>query len=326
MFPITETLHLIKTGKNVIINFILNLSMKKISYGISIKKRRVRNGLFSIIPVILILLVIRVYPTIAAVYRSFTNWDGLYRNDWVGLKNYIDIFTNSPFWVLFRNNMVLLLSVPLQVFIGLVVAVLLYEEVVGWKFFRVIVYIPQIISAVTIGFLFRIAFGFEGPINIVLTKIGLGFLAIEWLANSSSALFVIVFCLTWFSIGWQAIVILGGMSRIAPSVFEAARLDGANFWQRTFKIVVPMISRTIEYGVIMSMVWTFTSIFAFIYAITNGGPGYETTTIDYMIYLKFYAASSNFGFASGLAVILLIIISVLTIIEMRFTNKFSGWE
>ncbi|MCL4377784.1 MAG: sugar ABC transporter permease [Actinobacteria bacterium] len=300
--------------------------MKKTLKNNNIRRTKALQGILSILPVVLILLFIRIYPTLTAIYRSFTNWDGLYRSDWVGLTNYINIFTNSPFWLLLRNNMALLISVPLQIIIGLLVAVLLYEEVLGWRFFRVIVYIPQVISAVTIGFLFRIAFGLDGPLNLVLRKIGLNFLAIEWFGNSASALFVLVFVLTWCSIGWQAIVILGGMSKIPPSVFEAAKLDGANFWQRTFKIVVPMISRTIEYSVIMSMVWTFTSVFAFIYVITNGGPGYETSTIDYMIYLKFYQSSSNFGFASGLAVILLIIISILTILEMRFSNRVSVWE
>jgi multiple sugar transport system permease protein len=284
------------------------------------------QGILSILPVIFILLVMRLYPILAAIYRSFTNWNGLYRNDWVGFKNYVDIFTNSPFWTLLRNSLVLLTSVPLQIIIGLLIAALLYEEVIGWRFFRAIIYLPQIISAVTIGYLFKVAFSLDGPLNILLRKADLGFLAIEWLGNSATALGVLVFCLTWFSIGWQAIVILGGMSKISPDVFEAAKMDGADFWQRTFYVVLPMISRTIEYCLIMSMVWTLTSIFAFIFAITNGGPGYETSTIDYMIYIKFYQASANYGFATALAVILLIIILVFTIAEMRFTNKVSEWE
>jgi len=290
------------------------------------RRMKAVQGVLSVVPTIVILIFIRFYPIGEAIYRSFTNWNGLYRNDWVGLKNYVDIFTNSPFWTLLRNNFVLLISVPLQILIGLFVAVLLYEEVSGWRFFRAIVYVPQIISAVIIGYLFRIAFGLDGPINMVLRNLGANFLAIEWLGNSATALFVLVFCLTWFSIGWQAIIILGGMTKISPSVLESAHLDGANFWQRTFLVIVPMISRTIEYGAIMSIVWTFTGIFAFIYSITYGGPGYETSTIDYMIYTKFYQASANYGFATGLAVILLIIILVLTFAEMSFTNKVSEWE
>lgn len=303
----------------------MNIPIKR-NFHLSWRRTKSIQGILSVIPVLFIMIFIRFYPILAAIYRSFTDWDGLYRNNWVGLKNYIDIFTNSPFWTLLRNNAVLLISVPLQIILGLFVAVLLYEEVAGWQFFRTIVYVPQIISAVIIGYLFRIAFGLDGPINMVLHKLSLDFLAIEWLGNSASALFVLVLCLTWFSIGWQAIVILGGMSKISPDVIEAATVDGANFWQRTFHVIVPMISRTLEYGVIMSMVWTFTGIFAFIYSITYGGPGYETSTIDYMIYTKFYQASANYGFACGLAVILLIIILILTIAEMRFTNKVSEWE
>ena len=290
------------------------------------RKIKISEGVLSILPVIIILIFIRFYPMVMAIYRSFTNWDGMYRSDWIGLKNYIVIFTDSPFWMLFRNSLVLLLSVPLQLFVGLFVAVLLYEEVKGWRFFRSIIYFPQIIAAITIGYLFRVAFSLDGPINVVLRDFGLNFLAVEWLGNTGTALFVLVFCLTWFAIGWQAIVILGGMSKISPEVFEAAKMDGANYWQRTFYVVIPMISRTIEYAVIMSMVWTLTSIFAFIYAITAGGPGYETSTIDYMIYTKFYQSGRPYGYASALSVILLLIILTITVVEMRVTNKASEWE
>lgn len=298
----------------------------KLPWNTNFRKVKAWQGVLSILPVVIIMVFIRFYPIAEAIYRSFTNWDGLYKNDWVGFQNYIQIFTNSPFWTLLRNSFVLLISVPLQIILGLLVAVLLYEEVAGWKFFRAIVYVPQIISAVIIGYLFRIAFGLDGPINVVFRKIGLQFLSIEWLGNSTTALMVLVLCLTWFSIGWQAIVILAGMTRIPPSIIESASLDGANFWQRTFLVIVPMIARTIEYGAIMAIVWTFTGTFAFIYSITYGGPGYETSTIDYMIYTKFYQASANFGFATGLAVILLIIILILTFAEMFYTNRISNWE
>ena len=290
------------------------------------RRFRLSEGILSILPVLVLLVFMRFYPMLAAIYRSFTNWDGLYRSDWIGLTNYVQIFVNSPFWKLLRNSLVLLTTVPLQVMIGLFVAVLLYEEVRGWRFFRTIIYLPQIISAVTIGYLFRVAFSLDGPVNLTLRRIGLELLAGEWLGNTGTALFVLVFCLTWFSIGWQAIVILGGMSKISPEVFEAARMDGASYWQRTFYVVIPMISRTLEYAVIMSMVWTLTSVFAFIYSITAGGPGYETSTLDYMIYRKFYQAGAPYGSASAFAVILLAIILIFTVIEMRVANKASEWE
>jgi multiple sugar transport system permease protein len=292
-----------------------------------LRKRR-REIFLSLLPVILILAVFRVYPIATALWRSFTNWDGLYRSDWIGLRNYARFVTDGSFWMIIRNTLFLLINVPLQVFIGLVVALLLYERVAGWRFYRSVIYIPQIISAVIIGFLFKIFFGYNGPINVVLKAIGLESLAIEWFGNSYTALAVIVFAIVWFSIGWQAIVLLGGMSAIPPSVFEAAVIDGANYWQRAFKIVIPMLVRVLEFAVIASMVWTLTQLFPFLYAMTRGGPGYETATLDYMIYMKSFGLGfgSDFGLASAIAVMLLVLVLGLTMIEMRVANRADDWS
>ena len=289
-----------------------------------IKRREI---LLSLLPIVVILLIFRVYPIALALGRSFTNWDGLYRHDWVGIANYINFVKSGQFWTVFRNTLILLVNVPLQVFIGIVVALLLYEKVAGWRIYRAVVYTPQIISAVIIGFLFKIFFGYEGPFNAVLKAVGLGGLAIEWFGTNVTALGVIVFSIVWFSIGWQAIVILGGLSAIPPSVFEAAIIDGARYWQRAFRIVIPMLVRVIEFAVIASGVWTLTQLFPFLFAMTKGGPGYETSTLDYMIYLKSFGIgfSSDYGTASAIAVMLLVLVLALTLIEMRLANRADDW-
>lgn len=291
-------------------------------------RRRRLEIFFSLLPVLIILVVFRVYPIATALAKSFTNWDGLYRSDWIGLGNYVRFVTGGSFWMILRNTLFLLLNVPLQVFIGLVVALLLYERVPGWRFYRSVIYIPQIISAVIIGFLFKIFFGYEGPVNTILKAVGLGAIAIEWFGNSYTALSVIVFSIVWFSIGWQAIVLLGGMSAIPPSVFEAAVIDGAGYWQRAFKIVIPMLVRVLEFSVIASMVWTLTQLFPFLHAMTRGGPGYETATLDYMIYMKSFGLGfgNDFGLASAIAVMLLVFVLVLTLIEMRVANRADDWS
>lgn len=292
-----------------------------------LRKKR-REIILSLLPVVLILVVFRGYPIVTALVKSFTNWDGLYRSDWIGLGNYIRFVTDGSFWMIMRNTLFLLLNVPLQVFIGLVVALLLYERVFCWRFFRSVIYIPQIISAVIIGFLFKIFFGYEGPVNAMLKAIGLGAIAIEWFGNSYTALAVIVFSIVWFSVGWQAIVLLGGMSAIPPSVFEAAVIDGAGYWQRAFKIVIPMLVRVLEFAIIASLVWTLTQLFPFLHAMTRGGPGYETATLDYMIYMKSFGLgfSSQFGLASAISVMLLLLVLGLTLIEMRVANRADDWS
>ncbi len=299
--------------------------------GSSISTRRAsirrREILLSLLPIAVILLVFRVYPIVTALAKSFTNWDGLYRSDWVGLRNYVNFVTDGPFWMILRNTLILLLNVPLQVFIGIIVALLLYEQVPGWRIYRAVVYTPQIISAVIIGFLFKVFFGLDGPFNALLHAVGLGSFAIEWFGNSYTALGVIVFSIVWFSIGWQAIVILGGLSAIPPSVFEAAIIDGASYWQRAFRIVIPMLVRVLEFSVIASGVWTLTQLFPFLFSMTKGGPGYETSTLDYMIYLKSFGMGfgQDYGTATAVSVMLLALVLALTMIEMKLANRADDW-
>lgn len=284
-----------------------------------IKKAKI--AYLCILPAILFLILVRAVPIVSVFMKSFTNWDGLYKNDFVGLKNYKQLFQSGMFINLFKNNMYLLLSVPLQVIIGLVVAVLLYEHIPGWQVYRAIFYVPQIISLVILGYLFKTMFGLEGPVNQLLTNIGLGSAACDWLLNRETALPVMVFCITWYSIGWQTIVILGGMASIDTSVFEASRLDGASFWDRTFKIILPMIVSVISYCIVMAVIWTLTNMFALIYSMTGGGPGYETMTLDYFIYDKAFEGGNQLGYACAVSVILLLVVLIITAVELKVSNK-----
>lgn len=294
------------------------------SNAISQKKENFQ-GWMSIIPVILIILAIRGYPMVVGILKSFTNWDGLFRSDFVGLDNYKSILGDLQFWTLLKNNVVLLSYLPIQLLIGLIVAVLLYEEIPGWKFFRSCYYLPQVLSSLSVGYLFVIVFGYNGPLNIIFRAIGLEGLAIDWLGSASTGLMVIITCMVWINIGWQGMLFLGGMSNIQPTIYEAARIDGAGYWTKLFKITLPLLVRTVEYSCVVSVLWTFTALFPLIFSITKGGPGYETTTVDYMIYLKAFKGGSEFGYASALAVILLIIVMAFTVIEMKVSNKSDDW-
>jgi multiple sugar transport system permease protein len=301
--------------------------VKDASIGNRRARIRRREIILSLLPIVAVLAVFRVYPIVVALAKSFTNWNGLYRSDFVGFRNYIDFVQDGPFWMILRNTLILLINVPLQVLLGIIIALLLYEQVPGWRVYRAVIYTPQIISAVIIGFLFKIFFSLEGPFNTVLNAVGLHGLAIEWFGNSYTALAVLVFSIVWFSIGWQSIVILGGLSAIPPSVFEAAIIDGANYWQRAFHVVIPMLVRVLEFAVIASGVWTLTQLFPFLFAMTKGGPGYETSTLDYMIYLKSFGMgfSTDYGTAMAVAVMLLVLVLALTVIEMRLADRADDW-
>ena len=289
-------------------------------------RRENMSGFLSVLPALAVILLIRGYPLGMSVIKSFSNWDGITKNSFVGLKNYINILSNDQFWYLLKNNIVLLLFIPIQLFAGVIVATLLYEEVFGWKFFRSMYYIPQIISPVVIGFLFSMLFSLEGPVNTILINIGLERLAVNWLGSGTTGLIIIILCLVWINIGWQGILVLGGMSSISPAVLEASRIDGAGYWTRLFRIILPMIVRVIEYSCIVSVIWTFTGLFPFIHTMTQGGPGYETTTVDYMIYLKAFVTGTRLGEACAIAVILFLLVLILTIVQRTVTNKLDDWS
>jgi len=248
------------------------------------------------------------------------------RSDFIGINNYIRIFNDLVFWSMLINNLIFMAFIVFQLLIGLAIAILFYEETPGWRFFRSVFYFPQIISSVVIGYLFTVFFSFRGPVNEILKSMNLDSLAMDWLGERNSAIVIIIICLVWVNIGWQAMLGMGGLSTIAPTIFEAAKIDGANYWQRLLMITFPMLGRTIEYSVVISVIWVLTGLFPFIFSMTNGGPGYGTTTIDYMIYLKSFRMSSEIGYASALAVILTCFVLFLTIIELRISNKLNDWE
>ncbi|MDO4866115.1 MAG: sugar ABC transporter permease [Clostridia bacterium] len=284
-----------------------------------------RQGWLSILPVLVLELVIFAYPIGVVLVKSFTNWDGLFKNDFVGLRNYVRLLSDKNFLRIVKNTGIFLLTIPVQALIGMMLAVILYDQIRGWKFFRLVYYLPSIISMVTVGFLFKVLFSYAGPLNDMLRAVGLDALAIEWLGDGGSARFIVFLCLVWSNLGWQILIIFGGLSNISPDIFEAARIDGAGYWRRLFSITIPMLIRTIEYSFISAMLWIFTGIFPLIHAITSGGPGYETTTLDYMVYVKGFNGS-KLGQASALSVMLLLIILIITVIQMTVSNKLDDWE
>ncbi len=277
----------------------------------------------AVAPVVLALLVFMAVPIVNVVYHSFTLWDGL-KAKFIGLENYVYMFTNDDFWYILGNNVLYLLTVPLIVLVSLIVAVLIYEEVKGWKFFRSVFFLPYVLSAVVVGYLFRSLFAYGGPINKVLEAFGLEALKTDWLSSRGTAIFVIILAVTWTQFGYGMLVYLAGMSSVSPSVFEASRIDGANWFQRFFHVILPMLIRTTEFLVILNTIFVFTSLFDYIYTITRGGPGYDTMPINYWIYMKAFR-SNEMGFACALALVLFGILLVVALVQRMLVNKADDW-
>ena len=270
-------------------------------------------GTLAVLPSFIIVAGFMAFPILFAVFISFTKTNGL-TFDWIWFENYKSLFTDPVVHEVFLNNFKFLISVPLVIFVALVSAILLFEQFKGWKFFRVIFFLPSVLSVVVIGLIFRNAFGYYGSVNQFLGLFGME--PKQFFITSNYSIFIIILALVWSGFGYQSLLLLAGLTSINPAVFEAAAIDGAGWWRRLWSITLPNIRRVLGFVFIINFIYTFSSLFGFIFVITAGGPLYETTTIDYLVYLRAFS-SSNLGSGAALAVVLFLFIGVLTLLQGR---------
>jgi ABC-type sugar transport system permease subunit len=275
-----------------------------------------RNGIIgflAVLPALGVVLGFATYPILFAAYISFTRTNGI-RFEWRWFDNYIQILNDPIVWTVFFNNLKFLIAVPMVIFSALLVSVLLYERVRGWRFFRVIFFLPNVLSVAVIGIMFRNAFGYYGPVNQFLGLFGVE--PVQFFTDGTLAISVIVLALVWSGFGFQALLLLSGLTAINPAIFEAAALDGAGWWQRVWHITLPNIRRILGFVFIINILYTFTSLFGFVFVMTAGGPGFDTTTIDYLVYLRAFS-SSNLGSGAALAMLLFGFIAILTVLQAK---------
>jgi ABC-type sugar transport system permease subunit len=269
-----------------------------------------------LLPACLLLLIFRVAPALSAVAHSFTSWDGVRSPTFVGLTNFAKLLRDGVFWTALKNNLLVALSIPLWILVSLVLALLIHQEVFGWRFFRATFFLPSVLSPVIIGILFAAFLGPSGPVNQGLRTLGLKALALEWLGNPHSALPTLVMVILWGIFGHGVIVFLAGLAAVPREIFEAARLDGATGWTYLWHIVVPSLRHVIEFWGVNLVVWSFTSLFAFIYVMTQGGPGYATMLVSYQVYQQAFEAD-RMGYACALGTALFLMVFGLVLLQIR---------
>jgi ABC-type sugar transport system permease subunit len=280
------------------------------------KAARFRWNLFpylAVLPAAALVIVLEVLPIGETIYRSFTNWDGL-TSSLIGLENFRLIFQNPVIIQVFVNSAIFLISVPLILAASVVVAVLVYEGVLGWRVFRFLFFIPAVLSPVIVGALFSTFFLPSGLVDKVLSPVGLS--SYPWLSHPWTARAVVILALVWTSFGFGMVVVLSAMSTIDPALYDAAAIDGASWWRRLWSITVPMISGSLQFLSVINVIYTFTSLFSFVYVITAGGPGFATTTVDYFTYITSFE-NGQFGYGAALAVLLFLVVLVLTIVQVK---------
>jgi len=270
-------------------------------------------GFLAVLPAIVLVVAFSAYPIAFAFFISFTRTNGLVF-EWRWLENYITMFNDPIVQQVFVNNLKYLIAIPLVIFIAVVVSVLLFERVRGWKFFRVVFFLPNVLSVAVIGIMFRNAFGYYGGVNQALGLFDVE--PIQFFTDGNLAISIIVLALVWSGFGYMSLLLFAGLTAINPAVFEAAAIDGAGWWKRLWYITLPNIRRVLGFVFIINVIFTFTGLFGYVFVMTAGGPGYDTTTIDYLVYLRAFS-SSNLGSGAALAVMLFLFIGVLTLMQAK---------
>lgn len=290
-------------------------------WGNKLKRREIIDSYILILPLMLLLLVFIVFPVVSNFFYSFTEWKGMGTAKFIGLENYRKMLTDEVFWVSLKNTAVLVMFIPIGVILPLALAAILRTGLKGWSFFRAAIYIPNILGYVIIGLIFNIILRGNGPLNSVLTYVGLDFLAHNWLNKSDSALFALgIIYVIWIKLGFGCIYFLASMSGIDEQLYDAAKIDGANWWSTFWKVTVPSIKFSIQFFIVLSFIEVFARAFPFIYTFTRGGPGFGTFTLEYSIYNAGFVGF-KVGYSSALAVVLFAFCSIIAIAQVKLMRS-----
>lgn len=269
---------------------------------------------------LVLLSVFVVYPQIKNIYMAFTNYNIMpgQPSEFVGFANFMRAFHSEKFWLAFRNTVLYgVVTVPGQMAIGLIVAVLINNVIKGKNLYKVMIYIPVITSWIVVSLIFKYLFtdGKEGLINYALLKLHLISNPISWLQNTWTANFVIWVLGIWKGIGWVMVIYLAALQGIPNELYEAAEVDGANPVQTFFKIIIPLIKPTTFFILINLIIGAF-GVFIQVMMITNGAPlGTTDVLLNYMYNRAF--SDFEFGYASAISVIIGIVIMAITLLLKR---------
>jgi len=271
-----------------------------------------------LLPTLIIFGTFLFFPAINGVWISFTKWDGINPQEFIGLENYIKLFGDKQFLKSFLRTMVYTaISVPSIFVTALMLALLLTRKIKGTSFFRAVFYWPTMISTIVVGLSWRFLLGEDfGVINYILTALGRN--PVKWLTNPTMAMGVVVFVTVWSMAGYYMVMFVAGIKSISETYYEAADLDGATFWQQFWYITLPLLRPTSLLVLVLSSVNVIKS-YPLVFALTQGGPAGATKFMVQMIQETGFQ-KSRMGYASAMTMVLFAILALLTLFQFRL-NK-----
>ena len=270
------------------------------------RNRRAFIGLSA--PAVIWFTVFMILPLFFMVYVSFIDWTNITSpTSFAGLENYQKLFTDGRFHAAIWNTFWLaVVGLPIVYTVGFMFAFFLSQQPPGYRFFRVVFFTPALLSVTAASMMFVGLYLPSGVVNALLTSAGLENLTRVWLANPATVLWALLAIYIWGGIGWASILFYASLSGLPEDVFEMARIDGAGYWTRMWRIAFPL---NIDFwGVILMMDFVFLLLgFAgIVILLTGGGPGSRTVTLGYLIYEKAFV-TRQLGYSQAIAVFTFIV-------------------
>ncbi|MGV7119030.1 carbohydrate ABC transporter permease [Paenibacillus kyungheensis] len=275
-----------------------------------------------ILPSFILYTLFVIAPTVGSLYLSFTSWDGISENiRFIGLANFIEIWNSPRVHNALKNTLILTVSLVILENIAAIAMAMMVDQVRWFKnLFRSIFYFPTLLSGIVMGFVWTMILNYNfGVVNQILNTIGLGHWTADWLGDPKYALLSIILSTVWKSAGYYMIIYLAGLQGIPTELSEAANIDGANRWQRFRFITFPLLAGSLTVCMVLSMISAL-KIFDQIAVMTDGGPGFATETLTYIIY-KVGFGELRQGFGTALAIVLFLIIMLVTLIQVKILRK-----
>ncbi len=272
-----------------------------------------------LLPAALIIGFIYLFPLVKVIQYSFMRISGS-NVKYIGFSNYINIFNDPRFIAGLKNNFILLLSVPVILVLAIFFAVLLYERMAGWRFYRFTLFLPYILAIPVIGVVFGYIFQLNGILNYFLEKLGLDFLIRDWFGSSKYSLWTLMFVIMWKELGFSIIMIFARLLSVNQELYEAAEIDGASWLKKHIYITIPQCLNVISFLSVILIITMFAWIFNYVFTLTRGGPGTSTIVSEFYIYTTAFR-DSNMGMGSAASVILFLIMLVMIIAYGKLFGK-----
>lgn len=277
-----------------------------------------RLALLFVLPALALVTIFRIVPLIWGLGYSFTDYNGIAEPNFIGLANYAELARDPAFLDSLVNMLILIATLPIWIGLPLVLAILIHQGVPGGKLFRAVYFFPAVLSSVIVGAIFNVLLRYDGSFNAMLKA--LGFSAVDWLGNSSTALFSLIAVQLWATFGMSLLIFLAGLSTVPSDMLEAAKLDGAKLLQTWWYVVIPSLRPIIEFAAVVTTIGMLTSMFGLIYVLTAGGPGTSTTLPEFLIWLE-QGKMNRPGYASAISMVLFLMMAGLAAIQIRIMSK-----